>query len=148
MSSDKKPASPAPLGATVTDSGVAFGVYSETAEKIWVCLFDDQDEETDRVEMSRGEANRWSVHIDGLTANASYGLRADGKYDPARGYYFDPNKLLVDPYARRIDRTFVRSPKLRLARDESVDTAPVVPKALVQGRCSSRTGRPIPPGRT
>ncbi|WP_417582750.1 glycogen debranching protein GlgX [Pelagibacterium sp.] len=144
MSSQNKSASPAPLGATVTDTGVAFGVYSETAEKIWVCLFDDRDEETDRVEMSRDDDHRWSAHIEGIGANAVYGLRADGRYDPAQGYYFDPNKLLVDPYARRIDRTFVRSPKLRLARDESVDTAPLVPKALVQGPVTEAGLEPDP----
>lgn len=116
----------------MTDTGVEFGVYSETAEKMWVCLFDDQDQETDRLEMTRDEGNVWRVQIEGLGAGASYGLRADGRFDPSQGYYFDPNKLLVDPYARRIDRTFVRSPKLRLPREESVDTAPLVPKAIVQ----------------
>jgi len=124
------PASP-PLGATVTENGVRFSVYSETADALWVCLFNEQDEETDRIALDKGEGAVWSAHVDGLAAGASYGLRADGRFDPAQGYYFDPNKLLVDPYAKRIDRTFVRSPRLRLPRSESVDTAPIVPKALV-----------------
>lgn len=124
------PATP-PLGATVTETGVSFSVYSETADALWVCLFNEQDEETDRIALDKGEGSVWSVHVDGLAAGASYGLRADGRFDPAQGYYFDPNKLLVDPYAKRIDRTFVRSPRLRLPRSESVDTAPIVPKALV-----------------
>ena len=132
---------PTPLGATVTDTGVGFSVYSETAEKMWVCLFNEADEETDRVELARGDANVWHVHIDELAAGAKYGLRADGPYDRAQGFYFDPEKLLVDPYARRIDRTFVRSPKLRLPREESVDTAPVMPKALVMGPAE---GEPLP----
>jgi glycogen operon protein len=122
-----------PFGATVTDKGVGFSVYSETAEKIWVCLFDEMDEETDRVELTQDDGNIWHVHVDGIAAGARYGLRADGPFDREQGYYFDPNKLLVDPYARRLDRTFVRSPKLRLPREESVDTAPVMPKAIVQG---------------
>lgn len=122
-----------PLGATVTDKGVEFSVYSETAEKIWVCLFNEEDEETDRIALTRGDANVWSTHVEGIGTGAKYGLRADGPYDRAQGYYFDPDKLLVDPYARRIDRTFVRSPKLRLPREESVDTASVMPKAIVQG---------------
>jgi glycogen debranching enzyme len=121
-----------PLGATVTETGVSFAVYSETAEKIWVCLFDEQDQEIDRHELARGEDNRWHGHVDGIGAGARYGLRADGRYEPEQGYYFDPNKLLVDPYARQIDRTFVRSPKLRLPRDESVDTSTLIPKAIVQ----------------
>lgn len=137
MTSKNQSSALPPLGATVTDSGVSFAVYSETAEAIWVCLFDDHDEQTDRIELMRGEGNVWHTHIDGLAAGASYGLRADGRYDPAQGYYFDPNKLLVDPYARRIDRTFVRSPKLRLPREESVDTGPLVPKAIVQGEATA-----------
>lgn len=132
---------PTPLGAAVTDTGVGFSVYSETAEKMWVCLFNEADEETDRVELARGDANVWYVHIDELAAGAKYGLRADGPYDRAQGFYFDPEKLLVDPYARRIDRTFVRSPKLRLPREESVDTAPVMPKAFVMGPAE---GEPLP----
>lgn len=131
-SSQRASRSPSPLGATTTEEGVDFAVYSETAEKMWVCLFDETDEETDRIELTRGEGNVWRTHVDGLTSGARYGLRADGRFEPEQGYCFDPNKLLVDPYARRIDRTFVRSPKLRLKRDESVDTAPLVPKAIVQ----------------
>lgn len=127
------PAHHPPLGATVTDTGVSFAVYSETAAAIWVCLFDEQDAETDRIALTNRHGAVWSTHLDGLAAGARYGLRADGRYEPELGYYFDPNKLLVDPYARRIDRTFVRSPKLRLPRAESVDTAPVVPKAIVLG---------------
>ncbi len=77
-----------------------------------------------------------NIHA-GLIANVGpgqrYGLRADGPYDPDQGYFFDPHKLLVDPYARYLDRVFVRSPRLRLGREEAVDTAPLVPKAIVQG---------------
>ena len=64
-------------------------------------------------------------------AGTRYGLRADGPYDPDQGFHFDPNKLLVDPYAKRLDRPFVRSPRLRLPREDAVDTAPLVPKAIV-----------------
>ena len=49
----------------------------------------------------------------------------------AAGNRFDPNKLLVDPYARRLDRVFVRSPRLRLPREDAVDTAELMPKAIV-----------------
>lgn len=119
------------LGAHKTPAGVDFGVYSETAERLWVCLFDGEDRETDRVEMVRGSADIWTASVDGLGEGARYGLRADGRYDRTQGYYFDPAKLLVDPYARRIDRRFVRRPQLCLARNEAVDTAPFVPKAVV-----------------
>ncbi len=126
------------LGATVTPDGVNFAVYSESATTIWVCLFDEADQEIDRFELD--------VHKDhiraGLIANigpgARYGLRADGPYDPDQGFFFDPNKLLVDPYARHLDRVFVRSPRLRLGREEAVDTAPLVPKAIIRGEAEDK----------
>lgn len=69
--------------------------------------------------------------ISGLAASARYGLRVDGEYNPDQGLFFDPMKLLVDPYADWLDRTFVRSPRLRLDRSEAVDTAALIPKAIV-----------------
>jgi len=121
------------LGATITPDGVNFAVYSESASAIWVSLYDEQDQETDRFELDVHENNIHAGLIAGIGAGARYGLRADGRYDPDQGYFFDPNKLLVDPYARRLDRVFVRSPRLRLPREEAVDTAPLIPKAIVVG---------------
>jgi glycogen operon protein len=119
------------LGATVTEDGVNFAVYSETASAVWVCLFDEQDQEAYRFEMDVHEGNIHAVLIEGIGVGARYGLRADGPYDETQAYFFDPAKLLVDPYARRLDRVFVRSPRLRLPRAEAVDTSPLVPKAIV-----------------
>lgn len=119
------------LGATVTEAGVNFAVYSESATHIWVSIFDEQDQETDRFELDVVKDNIRAGLIAGLGAGARYGLRADGPYDPDQGYFFDPMKLLVDPYAKRLDRVFVRSPRLRLDRAEAVDTAPLIPKAIV-----------------
>lgn len=119
------------LGATVTAEGVNFAVYSESATNIWVSIFDEQDQETDRFELDVHQDHIRAGLIAGLGAGTRYGLRADGPYDPDQGYFFDPMKLLVDPYAKRLDRVFVRSPRLRLDRDEAVDTAPLVPKAIV-----------------
>ncbi len=119
------------LGATVTEAGINFAVYSETASAIWVSIFDEQDRETDRFEMDVHRDNIHAVLIAGLGPGTRYGLRADGPYDPDQGLFFDPQKLLVDPYAKRLDRVFVRSPRLRLDRAEAVDTAPLVPKAVV-----------------
>lgn len=119
------------LGATVTADGVNFAVYSESATAIWVCLFDEQDQEIERFELDVVADNIRAGLISGIGPGARYGLRADGPYDPDQGYFFDPNKLLVDPYARHLDRVFVRSPRLRLPREEAVDTAPLVPKAII-----------------
>lgn len=119
------------LGATLTEEGVNFAVYSESASAIWVSVFNEQDEETDRFELDVHRDNIHAGLVAGLGAGTRYGLRADGEYNPDQGLFFDPQKLLVDPYARRLDRVFVRSPRLRLDRAEAVDTAPLVPKAIV-----------------
>ena len=121
------------LGATIVDQGVNFAVYSESATKIWVSIFDEQDQETDRFELDVHQDHIRAGLIAGLGAGTRYGLRADGEYNPSQGLFFDPAKLLVDPYARRLDRVFVRSPRLRLHRDEAEDTAPLIPKAVVVG---------------
>ena len=125
--------SAAALGATITADGVNFAVYSETASALYVSLYDEQDREIERFELDGHQDNIHSGLIAGIGAGAKYGFRADGPYDPAQGYHFDPHKLLVDPYARRLDRTYVRSPRLRLPREDAVDTAPLVPKAIVVG---------------
>jgi len=125
--------SAAALGATVTAEGVNFAVYSETASALYVSLYDELDREINRFELDGHDDNIHHGLVAGIGAGQKYGLRADGPYDPDQGYFFDPNKLLVDPYARRIDRVFVRSPRLRLHRDEAVDTAPLIPKAIVAG---------------
>jgi glycogen operon protein len=121
------------LGATITAEGVNFAVYSETASALYVSIFDEQDRETDRFELDGHDDHIHHGLIAGLGAGARYGLRADGLYDPLQGYFFDPQKLLVDPYAKRIDRVFVRSPRLRLDRQDAVDTASLIPKAIVVG---------------
>jgi glycogen debranching enzyme len=121
------------LGATVTPGGVNFAVYSESATAIWVCLFNEQDQETARFALDVYRDHIRAGLIADVVPGQRYGLRADGPYDEAQGFFFDPQKLLVDPYARYLDRVFVRSPRLRLNRDEAVDTAPLVPKAIVQG---------------
>jgi len=121
------------LGATNVEGGVNFAVYSESASAIWVSIYDELDKETARIELDVHQDNIHAGLISGLSAGARYGFRADGPYDPDQGYFFDPAKLLVDPYARRLDRVFVRSPRLRLAREDAVDTAPLIPKAIVVG---------------
>ena len=70
-----------------------------------------------------------------------YGFRADGRYDPDQGYFFDPAKLLVDPYAIRLDRAFVQDPLLAEPRSSNVDTASLVPKLMPSARGFEHTLR-------
>ncbi|MEQ1950788.1 glycogen debranching protein GlgX [Mesorhizobium sp. CN2-181] len=118
------------LGASVTASGTDFAVWSGAAERIWLCLFDD-DIETARIEMNAGEGGVFSASVPGLGAGQRYGFRADGPYAPDQGLWFDPDKLLMDAYAVAIDRPYAYDMRLALKRGAGGDTAALMPKAVV-----------------
>lgn len=103
-----------------------FSVRAPRAEAVWLCLFDGADEQ--RLAMVR-QGDAWFVDLPGDLTGTHYGFRADGLYDPARGLWFDPAKLLVDPHALVLDRPFVQHPDLAAY---SVDTAALVPRAVIQ----------------
>lgn len=126
------PNRPEHFGATITSDGVHFALWSESAAAAWVSIFDDSgDAEIERAPMVRGPADIFQVAIPGLKEGTRYGYRTDGPYDPSRGDWFDPAKLLADPYAVAIDRPYVYDPRLAARRDEGFDTAPLMPKAIV-----------------
>jgi glycogen operon protein len=109
---------------------VHFSVWSAHARQIWVCLFEG-DDKVARVPLQRGPGDVHSVLVPGIGAGARYGLRADGPWDPHQGHRFDPMKLLVDPYAVALDGRFFWDPHLAQPRGSGMDTAPLVPKAVV-----------------
>ncbi len=122
-----------PLGATVETGGICFSVWSGSAERIWVSIFDASGErETCRLELAPEGEGIHALFVPGLRPGARYGFRCDGDYDPSRGFWFDPDKLLVDPYAIAIDRPYAYDPRLAARRGEGGDTAPLMPKAVVQ----------------
>lgn len=128
------------FGARVGKDGIRFAVWSGAAERVWLSLFDAEgEEETQRLELGREPDGTFALTVPGLKAGARYGFRADGPYEPERGLWFDPEKLLVDPYAVEIDRPFAYSPELSRPRGEGGDTARLVPKAIVTERA-----RPVP----
>ncbi len=93
-----------PMGATVDDYGVNFAVFSANATKIEVCLFsDDGRTELTRIALHERDGDIWHGHIAGIGAGTRYGLRAYGPYEPENGHRFNHHKLLIDPYARRIE---------------------------------------------
>lgn len=124
-------------GARVTEAGVFFDVWSGAAERIWLCLFDAADRETQRLELSRDASGRFSGFVSGAEDGTRYGLRADGPYAPGEGLWFDPAKLLTDPYAVEIDRPYRYDARLAATRDAGIDTAPLMPKSVMR--------RPLPP---
>jgi glycogen operon protein len=92
-----------PLGATVTDAGVNFAVFSANASAIDLCLFDAAgEEELARLPLPGRTGDVWHGCLAGATAGLVYGLRAHGSWWPDRGHRFNPNKLLLDPWAREI----------------------------------------------
>jgi isoamylase len=97
------PGHAAPLGATHDGDGVNFAVFSDHADRIAVCLFSpDGQTEIRRVVLTERDGGIWHGRIAGLRPGQLYGLRAWGPYAPMQGHRFNPNKLLIDPYARRI----------------------------------------------
>ncbi|MES2157791.1 MAG: glycogen debranching protein GlgX [Pseudomonadota bacterium] len=114
----------------LTQAGAHFSIWAPDADQLWLCLFDAADRET-RLPMLRDTLGNWHVEATGVRAGARYGVRADGPYDPAAGLWFDPDKLLLDPYAQAIDRAFVYDPALAAPRGAGGDTAPLMPKGVV-----------------
>jgi glycogen operon protein len=117
------------LGPQVEEGGTRFSVWS-SADTLSLCLF-DQDREIARLPMAR-HGRVFSLFTPGVGAGTHYGLRAEGPYDPDAGLWFDPDKLLLDPYATRIDRPFAYHPMLAERKGVSGDTAPLMPKGIVE----------------
>ena len=97
-----RPGSMYPLGASYDGAGVNFALYSQVAQKVELCLFDEHDVET-RIEMTEQNSYVWHNYIPGLHPGQRYGYRVYGPYDPVHGLRCNPNKLLLDPYAKAIE---------------------------------------------
>ncbi len=94
-----------PLGASYDGSGTNFALFSEVAERVELCLFDAAGEET-RIELREQDGLVWHAFLPGVEPGQRYGYRVHGPYDPAHGHRCNPNKLLLDPYAKAIDGVF------------------------------------------
>jgi glycogen operon protein len=149
---------PEPLGATPYVTGTNFAVFSAHATSIEVCLFDDMGgREVARVTLPERTGDVWHGLIAGIGPGARYGLRAHGPFAPAEGHRFNPNKLLLDPYAVAIDRPFKLHPSMfgyrRDADDlsfDDTDSAGAMPKAIVSPSDSALRAfaPPVPWSRT
>ncbi len=133
--------SPYPLGATFDGMGVNFSVYSANAERIELCLYDARGrKEIGRFDLPERTDEVWHGYLPDALPGVVYGYRAHGPYEPNEGHRFNPNKLLIDPYAKRLvgdlrwtDGLFgyrVRSPKADLSFDRR-DSAAAMPKGVV-----------------
>lgn len=132
---------PFPLGATWDGTGINFAIFSAHATKIELCLFDETGEvELERIELPEYTDEIWHGYLPDAKPGQVYGYRVYGPYEPLEGHRFNPNKLLIDPYAKQLvgnlkwdDSLFgytIGHPDGDLSFDER-DSAPFVPKAKV-----------------
>ena len=96
------PGGPYPLGATYDGAGTNFTLFSEVADGVELCLFDDDGNET-RIPMTERDALVWHVYLPRVGPGQRYGYRVHGPYEPKRGLRCDPSKLLIDPYAKALE---------------------------------------------
>jgi glycogen operon protein len=96
------PGQPFPLGPSWDGEGTNFSLFSENAESVDLCLFDGNGTET-RYELTERTALTWHGYLPGIGPGQRYGYRVHGPWAPERGHRFNPNKLLIDPYAKAIE---------------------------------------------
>lgn len=132
-----RPGEPFPLGAIWDGRGTNFSLFSEVAERVELCLFDEDGYET-RIPLPERTAFCWHAYLDGVGPGQRYGYRVHGPWDPGQGLRCNPAKLLLDPYARAITGQIDWDPALfsyplggdDQQRDDS-DSAPHMPKSVV-----------------
>jgi isoamylase len=124
-----------PLGATYDGTGTNFALFSEVAEKVELCLFDEAGNE-ERIRLPEMDGYVWHAFLPGIHPGQKYGFRVYGEYDPSQGLRCNPNKLLLDPYAKAIDgqidwdqACFGYDFKTKERNDD--DSAPHMPKSVV-----------------
>jgi isoamylase len=137
-----RPGVPYPLGATLDRSGVNFALASEDATGVELCLFGgvNGNQETASFKLTEQTDRVWHIYLPGIQAGQRYGYRVHGPHDPASGIRFNSSKLLLDPYAKAIDRTLtwddslfgyeVGNPDADLSRDNR-DSAAFMAKSVV-----------------
>jgi glycogen operon protein len=96
------PGRPFPLGPSWDGGGTNFSLFSEGASSVELCLFDDADRE-ERIELRERTAFIWHCYLPGVGPGQRYGYRVRGPYEPEEGRRFNPNKLLIDPYAKAVE---------------------------------------------
>src|SRR6185503_17610376 len=152
---------PYPRGASWDGKGVNFAVYSAHATKVELCLFDSSGRETERIELPEYRDETFHGYVPEIRPGQVYGYRVQGPYAPDEGHRFNPNKLVLDPYARahigelRWDPAVfgykVGDPQADLSFDER-DSAPFMPKSVVVDPdfdwAKEKVWRPVPWDRT
>lgn len=136
------PGSPYPLGATWDGEGVNFALYADNSTAVELCLFDSENSESaaHTIKITERTHHVWHVYIPGIKPKQLYGYRVHGPYEPENGHRYNPNKLLIDPYAKAIAGTIqwhdslfgydIHHEDKDLSFSE-LDSAPYIPKSVV-----------------
>jgi isoamylase len=125
-----------PLGATYDGVGTNFALFSEVAERVELCLFDDDGTES-RIELREVDGFVWHGYLPAAGPGQRYGYRVHGPYDPAGGVRCDPAKLLLDPYAKAVEGAVTWDPAVFSYQfgdpgtRNTDDSAPFVPRSIV-----------------
>ncbi len=123
--------SPGPLGATPDNDGTNFAIYSDVAQRVELCLFDERGNPLARHELPGNTGSVWHGYLPGCRPGQRYGYRVYGIFHPAEGLRCKPSKLLIDPYARALAGEFRWHRAVFDSND--LDSAPYVPKCVVAG---------------
>ncbi len=155
MSTITYPGSPYPLGATWNGEGVNFAVYAENATGVELCLFSSVTDATKshRIKMTERTHTSWHIFLPEIRPGQLYGYRVYGLFDPKNGFRYNPNKLLIDPYAKAIAGTINWHDALfgyEIAHEDedlsfgTLDSAPFIPKSVVIDNQFDWEGVPLP----
>jgi len=149
------PGSAQQLGATADAQGVNFALFSAHADRVELCVFDETGQhETARYDLPEKTADIWHGYAPMLSAGAVYGYRVHGAYEPTAGHRFNPNKLLLDPYARQLCSDFqwheshfayCRDDKHKDLSFDTRDNASFMPKGVVTSATDKVVHRPSIP---
>jgi glycogen operon protein len=136
---------PLPLGTTSDTDGVNFSIWSAGADCVELCLFGESGQEMQKLELPGQTGHVWHGFLPGCKAGQRYGYRIHGTYAPDEGLRFNPNKLVIDPYARELSGDFRWSPEVfdYVRRGDSLqmskqDSAAFLPKSVVVADIAKR----------
>ena len=131
------PGHPYPLGAVFDGFGTNFSLFSEVAQRVELCLFDENGRET-RIDLPEVTAYCWHGYLPAIEPGQRYGYRVHGPWDPAHGHRCNPAKLLLDPYAKVIEGEVLWNEAVFPYRfnhgaetRNDTDSAPFMPRCLV-----------------
>ncbi|HEV2128086.1 MAG TPA: glycogen debranching protein GlgX [Thermomicrobiales bacterium] len=149
-----RPGRPIPLGAHWDGEGTNFAIYSRHASAVTLCLYENDNHEKPfaTVPLDERMQDVWHVYLPGVHAGTRYGYSFEGEYEPAEGHRFNPNKVMLDPYAKALAGTVQWDPavfpyQLGAEDDDVMDERPndaFVPKAVVTGGDFRWEGDPRP----